>query len=41
MIFSSILRARGYDNLVDVQDGFKGMKDSGKFKMTEYACPIT
>lgn len=41
MIFSSILRARGYDNLVDVQDGFKGMKDSGKFKMTEYACPTT
>lgn len=41
MIFTSVLRARGYDNLVDVKGGFKSMKDSGKFKMTDYVCPTT
>lgn len=41
MIFTSILRARGYDNLVDVKGGFKAIKDSGKFAVTEYVCPST
>ncbi len=41
MIFASILRARGYDNLVDVQGGFKAIKESGKFKVTDYVCPST
>ena len=41
MIFNSILRARGYNNLVDVKGGFKAMKDSGKFALTDYVCPST
>lgn len=41
MIFISILRARGYRNLVDIADGFAGIKRSGKFKVTEYVCPTT
>jgi rhodanese-related sulfurtransferase len=41
MVFTSILRARGYDNLVDVQGGFKAMKESEKFKVTDYVCPST
>jgi glyoxylase-like metal-dependent hydrolase (beta-lactamase superfamily II)/rhodanese-related sulfurtransferase len=41
MIFTSILRARGYDKLIDVKGGFKAMKDSGKFKVTDYVCPTT
>jgi glyoxylase-like metal-dependent hydrolase (beta-lactamase superfamily II)/rhodanese-related sulfurtransferase len=41
MIFASILRARGYDNLVDVSGGFKAIKDSGKFQVTDYVCPTT
>lgn len=41
MIFNSTLRARGYDNLIDVNSGFKGIKESGKFKLTEYICPTT
>jgi glyoxylase-like metal-dependent hydrolase (beta-lactamase superfamily II)/rhodanese-related sulfurtransferase len=41
MIFNSILRARGYDNLVDVNGGFKAIKESGKFKVSEYVCPST
>lgn len=41
MIFASILRARGYDNLIDVEGGIKAIKDSGKFQMTDYVCPTT
>ncbi|HRG77997.1 MAG TPA: rhodanese-like domain-containing protein [Cyclobacteriaceae bacterium] len=41
MIFVSILRARGYRNLVDVQGGFGVLKASGKFKITDYVQPIT
>jgi len=41
MIFASILRARGYDNLVDVIGGFKTMKESGKYKLSDYVCPTT
>lgn len=41
MIFASILRARGYDNLIDVAGGFKAIKDSGKFQVSDYVCPST
>jgi glyoxylase-like metal-dependent hydrolase (beta-lactamase superfamily II)/rhodanese-related sulfurtransferase len=41
MIFTSILKARGYDKLIDVKGGFKAIKDSGKFKVTDYVCPTT
>jgi rhodanese-related sulfurtransferase len=39
MIFASILKARGFDNLIDVDGGFKALKESGKFKTTDYVCP--
>ena len=41
MIFASILKARGYDKLVDVKGGFKSLKESGKFNVTDYVCPTT
>jgi hydroxyacylglutathione hydrolase len=41
MIFTSILRARGYDNIIDVVGGFKAIKESNKFKVTDYVCPTT
>ncbi len=41
MIFNSTLRARGYDNLVDVKGGFKEIKESGKFDVSDYVCPST
>ena len=41
MIFASILRARGYDHLIDVKEGFKGMQATERFKMTDYVCPST
>jgi hydroxyacylglutathione hydrolase len=41
MVFTSILRARGYDNLVDVAGGFRAIKESGKFKISDYVSPTT
>ncbi len=41
MIFNSILRARGYENLIDVQGGFTAIKESGKLKVSNYVCPTT
>lgn len=41
MIFSSILKARGYENFIEVQGGFSAIKDSEKFNVTDYICPTT
>ncbi|HEX5152204.1 MAG TPA: MBL fold metallo-hydrolase [Parafilimonas sp.] len=41
MIFISILKARGFNNLVDVKGGVKALKESGRFHLTEYVCPTT
>ncbi len=41
MIFSSALRARGFNNLIDIAGGFKAIKESEKFKVTDYVCPTT
>jgi rhodanese-related sulfurtransferase len=39
MVFASILKARGYNNLVDVAGGFSAIKKSGGFSLTQYVCP--
>ena len=41
MIFAYALRARGYDNLVDIDGGFTAMKDTGKFKITHNTAPAS
>jgi len=41
MIFNSMLRARGFTNLVDIQGGFKAIKDSGRFNVSAYVCTST
>jgi rhodanese-related sulfurtransferase len=41
MIFNSILRARGFDKLIDVKGGFKALKESATFPLTDYVCPST
>lgn len=41
MIFNSILKARGFDKLVDIQGGFKAIKEAGKIPVTDYKCPTT
>jgi hydroxyacylglutathione hydrolase len=41
MIFASILKSKGYDNLIDVEGGFTAMKEAGRFEFSEYVCPTT
>jgi glyoxylase-like metal-dependent hydrolase (beta-lactamase superfamily II)/rhodanese-related sulfurtransferase len=41
MVFNSILKARGFDNLIDVKGGFDAIKDSGLFEVSDYVCPTT
>ncbi|MEL6657528.1 MAG: rhodanese-like domain-containing protein, partial [Bacteroidota bacterium] len=40
MIAASILRARGFKNLVDIQKGWRAIEASNIPK-TDYACPST
>ncbi|PSL19922.1 MBL fold metallo-hydrolase [Chitinophaga ginsengisoli] len=35
-IFISIMRMRGYHNLVDIRGGLKAMKECGRFQLTDY-----
>jgi glyoxylase-like metal-dependent hydrolase (beta-lactamase superfamily II)/rhodanese-related sulfurtransferase len=39
MIFNSVLKARGYDHLIDISGGFKAIKENGQIKTTEFVCP--
>jgi glyoxylase-like metal-dependent hydrolase (beta-lactamase superfamily II)/rhodanese-related sulfurtransferase len=41
MVFVSILKARGYDKLIDVEGGLSAIKASNKFKVTDYICPTS
>lgn len=41
MVFASILKSRGYNNLIDVAGGFKAIKESQQFDVSEYVCPTT
>ena len=41
MVFASILKAKGYNNLINVNGGFSAIKKSEKFKITDYVCPTT
>jgi hydroxyacylglutathione hydrolase len=41
MIFASILKSRGFENLVDIKGGFKAIKDTDAFNLTNFVCPST
>ena len=41
MMAASILKSRGYENLVDIDGGFGAIQKSGRFKTTDYVCPST
>ncbi len=41
MIFASILKARGYENLINVEGGFTAIKETGKFELSEFVCQTT
>lgn len=36
MIYISILKARGYEKLIDIKGGYKAIKESGKFDVSNY-----
>ncbi|MGM0582537.1 MAG: MBL fold metallo-hydrolase [Bacteroidota bacterium] len=40
MLAASILKARGWDNFLDVRDGFTGIKETN-IPVSEYVCPTT
>ena len=41
MIATSILKARGFHDLIDVQQGFKGIEENGTIPLSNYQCPTT
>ena len=41
MVFISTLKARGYDNLIDIAGGFGAIKATGAIKVSDYVCPST
>lgn len=41
MIFASLAKSKGFDNLVNVKGGFKTIKDQGVLDITDYVCPTT
>jgi glyoxylase-like metal-dependent hydrolase (beta-lactamase superfamily II)/rhodanese-related sulfurtransferase len=41
MMFISILRTKGFKNLIDISGGLGTIKETGLFHLTEYICPST
>ncbi len=41
MIAASILKSRGFDDIIDVQQGFKGIEEGGIIEISAYTCPST
>ena len=39
MVFTSILRARGFDNLIEIKGGFKAIKENGDIPVTDFVSP--
>lgn len=41
VIFASILKQNGYDNIINVEGGFDAIKEDNQLELTEYVCPTT
>ncbi|GAB4052843.1 MBL fold metallo-hydrolase [Spirosoma litoris] len=41
MMAASILKSRGFDNVIDVTGGFGAIQKTGRIKTTDYVCPST
>jgi rhodanese-related sulfurtransferase len=41
MVFTSILRTKGYKHLVDINGGIEAIKKNGQFQISEYIAPTT
>ena len=39
MVFTSILRARGFDNLIEIKGGYKAIKENGDIPVTDFVSP--
>lgn len=39
MIYISILKSRGYENLINIESGYKTIVQDGSVKKTDYVCP--
>ncbi len=41
VIYISILKSRGFNNLINIEGGFKAIKESELISLTDYVCPTT
>jgi hydroxyacylglutathione hydrolase len=41
VIFGSLLKQNGYNNFINIEQGFERLEKLNKFEMTEYVCPTT
>jgi hydroxyacylglutathione hydrolase len=41
VIFNSLLKSKGYHQLINVEKGFEGIEKTNAFETTEYVCPTT
>lgn len=41
VIYSSIMKARGYTKLTNIEGGFEAISDSKAFELTDFVCPTT
>lgn len=41
VIFISLAKGLGFNNMINVEGGFKAIENSGKLDLTEYVCPTT
>jgi hydroxyacylglutathione hydrolase len=41
MIFASILKSRGFENVVDIKGGYKAIQENGTFTLTDFVCPTS
>jgi hydroxyacylglutathione hydrolase len=41
VVFASLLKNKGFDNLINVEGGFDAIKKTGKVEVTDYVCPTT
>jgi hypothetical protein len=41
MVFLSILKSMGFENLIDIKGGIIALKKTKKFNISEYKAPIT
>ncbi len=41
VIFASLLKSKGFNQLINIEKGFKGLEVISSFEFTEYVCPTT